>query len=429
MKRLTPNQTATNDLRGLLSDQPEKVLTFYTKLQEIEQTRMSDNQKSKEAQPLLERLCSTEFNKLESASLRLDKFVHLGGNCKNFEMREVCKRINLLKTTYRKINWSLPTPPASGKEFFMRLEGRLALHLAGGILENSGMCIHPHFNCPYLPGSGVKGVARHAAWLRWNENKRLEDALRVAWIFGFPTCDSSLDQFLAKQKPEWFGKDGKYATFAGTVSFLPSFPVEGNFEAIVDIVTCHHPKYYSGKKDHPTDDESPNPQFFPVIEKGSLFRFIIIPLRTLPKELDLDIKNLMEHAVQFLKDGFSLLGAGAKTAAGYGWFAEDQAAAERADAERQKAEQAQAEQKRLNALSPAERTAVEISKAPDLGTRINEIITTGSDEEKQGLIFLLKGEQATYWKDLKKRAKKKEKVKKRVEALQALAIELEEELP
>jgi CRISPR type III-B/RAMP module RAMP protein Cmr6 len=362
--------------------------------------------------------------------MRLQKFVHLGANCKNFEMREVCKRINLLKTTYRKINWALPTPSQGGKELFLRLEGRLALHLAGGILENSGMCIHPHFNCPYLPGSGVKGVARHAAWLRWKESGSLEDALNVAWVFGFPTGDrKGLDEFLAKEKPEWFGKDGKYATFAGTISFFPAFPVEGDFEAVVDIVTCHHPKYYTGKNDRPTEDESPNPQFFPVIEKGSLFRFLLAPVRTLNGGELPDQGRLITLAESFLKEGFTLLGAGAKTAAGYGWFAEDRDAAESAEAKREKEAQEQAEQERLNSLSPEDRAAAEIAKAPDFGTRINEIIASGSDLEKRALILLLKGAQSAYWKDLKKRAKKKPKVKKRTEAIQQMASELGEELP
>jgi hypothetical protein len=134
-------------------------------------------------------------------------------------------------------------------------------------------------------------------------------------------------------------------------------------------------------------------------------------------------------AESFLKEGFTLLGAGAKTAAGYGWFAEDRDAAESAEAKREKEAQEQAEQERLNSLSPEDRAAAEIAKAPDFGTRINEIIASGSDLEKRALILLLKGAQSAYWKDLKKRAKKKPKVKKRTEAIQQMASELGEELP
>ncbi|QBG48949.1 type III-B CRISPR module RAMP protein Cmr6 [Verrucomicrobia bacterium S94] len=333
MSRYLPLTTAVREVADLLSDQPDKVVSLYGQLAEIEHSPGSDNQKSKQAAPLLSKLCALEFNRVESASLRLEKFVHLGATTKDNEMNEVCKRIN--KLDLRCEDWHLPESLwRDGIELVMKLEGRLAIHLAGGVLENTGMCIHPHFNCPYLPGSGVKGVARHAAWAKWNETKSFEDALKVAWTFGYPTGDTMpqkekartrpekdyLDNFLALRKPEWFGKEGRYKSFAGLVSFLPAFPLAGGFKVVADVLTCHHPDYYKGENERATDDESPIPQFFPVIESGSRFRFVLRPLRSVG-EAELPFgAEVLEWARAFLIEGMTLYGAGAKTAAGYGWF-------------------------------------------------------------------------------------------------------------
>jgi CRISPR type III-B/RAMP module RAMP protein Cmr6 len=350
--------TAVAEVAELLSSNPEKVRKLYSQLEDIDRSMDSDNQKSKKADPLRRNLCAAEFDRVESASLRLRKFVHLGANTKDDEMNEVCKRINRADT--RRVDWTLPAALiAEGLELVMKLEGRLAIHLAGGILENAGMCIHPHFNCPYLPGSGVKGVARHAAWAKWNESKSVEDALKVAWTFGYPTGDKKgLDAFLVEKKPEWFGKEGKYKSFAGLVSFLPAFPVEGGFKAVADVLTCHHPKYYQGKEDRATDDESPIPQFFPVIESGSQFRFIIRPLRSGGSELPTETE-VLNWARDYLIEGMTLYGAGAKTAAGYGWFAYDPE-----EEIRRKALEAAAQQ-RQNLAASAEKLIAEIEACTD----------------------------------------------------------------
>jgi|GEM_PF-1528999 len=324
MSRLIPLTTAAREVSDLLSD-PKKVARLYEQLAELERSPDTGKQKaeSSKAESLKKELCAAEFCRMESASLRLSKFVHLGATTKDDEIREVCKRMN--RSDPRRADWHLPeTLCRTGKEIVMKLEGRLTIHLAGGILENAGMCIHPHFNCPYLPGSGVKGVARHAAWAKWDESKHIDDALKVAWTFGYPTGDKEgLDRFLAAERPEWFGQTGMYKSFAGLVSFLPAFPSAEGFKAVVDVTTCHHPKYYTGKKKRATDDEAPNPQFFPAIESGSSFRFILRPLRNhgggeLPSSAD-----VLEWAREFLIEGMSLFGAGAKTAAGYGWFTYD----------------------------------------------------------------------------------------------------------
>jgi CRISPR/Cas system CMR subunit Cmr6 (Cas7 group RAMP superfamily) len=98
--------------------------------------------------------------KCDSMSLRLEKFVRLGNNTKKEEINEVVK----------KSQGRIPViAPNGAVSFTAKLGGRLIVNQAGGVLENAGLCIHSHFNAPYIPGSAIKGCARHAAWQAWNE--------------------------------------------------------------------------------------------------------------------------------------------------------------------------------------------------------------------------------------------------------------------
>ena len=256
-----------------------------------------------------------KFPRCDSMSLRLEKFVRIGGNTKKEEIGEVV----------RKSSGRIPAlNPRGAVSFVAKLGGRLIVNQAGGILENAGLCIHPHYNAPYIPGSAVKGCARHVAWQAWDEMDECEEkiaaAKEIAAIFGYPTGDSKpnkaedaetgriyLDEYL-KEKCGY--NDGD--SHSGKVAFLPAVP-ETAAKLVVDIVNCHHKDYYGGEKKKPqaTDDELPIPNFFPAIEAGVSFNFTLVQVG------NVDLKN---QALHWLKIGLSQNGIGAKTMAGYGWF-------------------------------------------------------------------------------------------------------------
>ena len=277
-------------------------------------------------------------------SLRLTKFVTVGGDGgnKQKELRAVCK--------CQETNGAAPQLdlPARTECVWGELRSRLAVNLAGGILENANICLHPHFGYPYLPGSAVKGLARHAAWCEWKmlEGEAKQDiARRIATVFGYPTGDEKLDAMLeaAKEKPD------EKLDHAGCVAFLGAFP-EGKANIEVDVLTCHHAKYYSGSKPQATDDEKPNVQPFPVVQAGVTFCFPLVPLRKCG-EVE------MKAAKNWLREAITVNGAGAKTAAGYGWFKD--LTQKRADDEREKQEQA--EQDKRNQATIAEIEAYQAS--------------------------------------------------------------------
>ena len=358
------------------------------------------------------------FPKMESVSLRLQKFVRLGDNSKKDEIASVVDCHARYRQPIRTIR------PVGACVFRARLGGRLIVNQAGGILENAGLCLHRHFGDPYLPGSAVKGLARHAAWCQWSDAEDADKgsiAERIAHIFGNPTGDKGLDAFIKGRCP------GIPQTLGGGVAFLAAVP-EGGVALATDIVNGHHPKYYAGKQPDAIDNESPNPQFFPVVEGGIEFNFTLVPLR----RLGTDTGGLMVQAKAWLIAALSVDGAGAKTAAGYGWFEydvdkearEEQAERERLEAARLKAQQEAAEQARLSSLGPVERARDHILKlGSEPFAHFAKNLASKTEDEQRAFVRLLRHpDKKDWWKT------KKKKDAPLADAIRAAAVLLKEEL-
>ena len=358
------------------------------------------------------------FPKMESVSLRLQKFVRLGDNSKKAEIASVVDCHARYRQPIRTIR------PVGACVFRARLGGRLIVNQAGGILENAGLCLHRHFGDPYLPGSAVKGLARHEAWCQWNDaadaDKRCV-AMLIARIFGNPTGDKGLDAFIKEHCP------GIPKTLGGGVAFLAAVP-EGGVALSTDIVNCHHPKYYAGRQPDATDNESPNPQFFPVVEGGIEFKFTLAPLRRLGTDHD----ALLAQAKAWLIAALTFHGAGAKTAAGYGWFdydtdkeiREEQAERERLEAARLKARQEADEQARLSSLGPVERASDQILKlASEPFAHFAKSLASKTEDEQRAFVRLMRHpDKKEWWKT------KKKKDAPLADAIRAAAVQLKEEL-
>lgn len=372
-------------------------------------------------------LGGVSFPGMQSVSLRLEKFVRISEkarkeNLKRDEILEVARRHGEFG---RRIT-TIPAPPGACV-FHARLGGRLIVNQAGGVLENAGLCLHRHFGDPFIPGSAVKGIARHSAWLEWvgaNTDDRPVLADAIVKVFGNPSGDPTLDGFVAKHFPNI------PTHLSGGVAFLPAVPV-GKVQLVVDLVNCHHPKYYAGNQPDPTDNESPNPQFFPVVEQGVEFRFVLIPSARLGARSE----ELLNRTKDWLVRALTEQGAGAKTAAGYGWFAyseeenrqREEAEARRvaeearvhteAEAKRRRESEAAAEresrrkeEEELGRLAPAERADRTVGKWDEgkwssvLG-QIQEFSKQDSDI-RLALVRALAGYHVARWLALKETADK-----------------------
>ncbi len=221
--------------------------------------------------------------------------------------------------------WQALVQAAGAKPFIMATDWRFIPGLGRKSALEIGFNFH-RYGFPYLPGSAVKGITRTCALFELAEAVKLpaepSDLL------------NQLDQLLAlpdeefkkeiDHKPHWgnlAAHSDQTAQFravfgtleqAGGAIFYEAIPAEA-FALEIDIMNPHYKEYYRGNT-APVDWDSPNPVTFLAVPAGKTFHFAVGWRRGAKQS------ELCDKAVKWLKQGLKDLGAGAKTAAGYGYF-------------------------------------------------------------------------------------------------------------
>jgi CRISPR-associated protein Cmr6 len=201
----------------------------------------------------------------------------------------------------------------------------LSMHLArAASLENAGICLHPLYGFAYLPGSGIKGMARayaESVWLPAQPKSGTNEAKgKIEAVFGRSPASGRKNRHgvphntTDQSRNEDSADVGKAESreCAGCVVFHDAWP-ETWPRLSVDIVNNHHPKYYDGTED-PGDWENPIPVYFLSVVPGTAFSFALSLRR--PDESP----ALLDQTREWLVGALCALGAGAKTNAGYGCF-------------------------------------------------------------------------------------------------------------
>jgi len=187
--------------------------------------------------------------------------------------------------------------------------GPFTLHLSrASALENAGVCLHPVYGFVYLPGTGIKGMARAYAETVWAPTHPNRDEARrtIEEAFGWT---------------KWLDESSERAPeCAGSVVFHEAWPLTWP-RLRGDILNSHHAKYYGDEGRNPIanapgDWELPIPVSFLSVPPGETFEFAVSKRLHNSPHLDL--------AVEWLIGALEHMGAGAKTAAGYGAFQVDQ---------------------------------------------------------------------------------------------------------
>ncbi|MGL4854712.1 MAG: type III-B CRISPR module RAMP protein Cmr6 [Lentisphaeria bacterium] len=365
----------------------------------------------------LKNLLNEKLSNVESPSLRLAKLVNLEKRQKKNQLDAVVGCHN--SKAANPISVTMP----NSEFLYLNLGGRLIINQAGGVLENANINLHRHFGYPFIPGSAVKGVARHYAWELWNDaegEKKEELALKIAQNFGFPTNEKGLDEYLKSLNVE---------EKSGAIAFHAAIPTVGK-TLEVDILTSHHPDYYGGKKEKALDTESPVPLPFLTVKSGTPFQFQISPLK---KSADLAWTKKM------LKEALEINGIGAKTAAGYGWFVEDAETAKREEKKRveakiaaENAQKAAAEKARVASLSPEEQEIEVLKNFMDKFKEAVKEIATKNEVVQRFIINALKTTHKAVWdadkKDYEKGEKKGKRGYIRAKAVLTVAEKLGEKL-
>lgn len=270
-------------------------------------------------------------------------------------------------------------------------------HLATGLgnphpVEN-GFLWHPTLGTPYIAGSAVKGLVR--AWVEaWqgfdDERVRLDTLYR--W-FGSEDKDpvERKERRAAGFNPPSQGQD--LDTEAGGFIFFDALPVEP-VTLKADVTTPHMGDWYmeGGKIDSPNqakripaDWHDPVPVCFLVADKPK-FQFAIAPRsRAFIQEID-DVMDALGQALEWL-------GAGAKTAVGYGVMARDE-----------KGENDIA--KRINDAAEAARRGAErrasLAKMDTFERSIQELLDARSDKNQSEISFLLSAIKNGLWQGQEK---------------------------
>lgn len=194
--------------------------------------------------------------------------------------------------------WTRATADAARfRSVNLKLRTRLFIGLTGGGMLETGCAISRAHGTPYIPGSSVKGIVAAHARERLDETG---DAFRE--LFGArPTAD----------RPD---------ALSGLIAFHDAWWVPDSAEPplvkrplVKEVVTTHHPDYYAKEGAVPaTDFDSPVPNA-QVAAQGA-FLFVIGG----PGEW-------LDFAERMLVSALTASGAGAKTRAGYGLFADPEA--------------------------------------------------------------------------------------------------------
>lgn len=253
-----------------------------------------------------------------------------------------------------------------------QLEGRLAINLADSLIQNSGICLDRLFGLPYVPGSAVKGVCRHAALdelCNASENTKPELFKIFCAVFGTSESDFKSGDLTAFNSL----LQGTDPNQKGTVAFLPAYPVN-EAKIVVDLTNVHYPDYYHSGHEADQSRERPQPNPFPAVESGAQFAFCLV-LNSMSED-----PNLLRAATRWLHIAITERGLGAKTASGYGWFSiqdqvlqsieeeerlEAEAAAAKRAAAREKVESAMKEAQRRQSLSPQDLASEDLLKLRD----------------------------------------------------------------
>lgn len=188
-----------------------------------------------------------------------------------------------------------------------KLEADFVTGLGRAHPVENGFAWHHTLGTPYLPGSSVKGMIR-----AWATQWAGADGNTLKRIFGSESTG-----------------DKQYQV--GTVIFLDALPIEP-VQLKADVMTPHYGAWYQDGSP-PADWHSPVPVPFLVVEEGASFSFGLLPRRNDEKH-----REDCERAHVWLREALAWLGAGAKTAVGYGRFGVDQEAeAKRARLEEERA--------------------------------------------------------------------------------------------
>lgn len=173
-------------------------------------------------------------------------------------------------------------------------EWRMVVGLGQSSILETSITLDRITGIPIIPGSALKGLAASYAMLCELETTSRDEA---------------------EANPEFKAIFGSQEQ-VGAVIFLDAIPTKVP-KLEPDIMNNHHSEYYSDQNGQtpPAPWDSPNPVYFLTLGQSSEFTFAVAG-----RDKKESTQGLVNQGIQWLKNGLSELGVGAKTASGYGYM-------------------------------------------------------------------------------------------------------------
>lgn len=206
----------------------------------------------------------------------------------NNVVRMPCGNKELIKSVLER--YQALVAACGGQIRFMCTTSRFVTGIGREHPVENGFAWHHLLGTPYLPGSSVKGVVRD-----WAAHWQQVDHHQIDRCFG----------------PEGDGVE----KCVGDLIFFDALPVRP-VKLEMEVMTPHYSPYYQseGQDMAPGDWYSPIPIPYLTVAAGQTFIFGVAP-RSRGKDVG--------EAVVWLEEAFGAIGAGSKTASGYGIFEPD----------------------------------------------------------------------------------------------------------
>ncbi len=296
--------------------------------------------------PYLKGIVKKHWSKIDNLSLKIERFVPFGWDDPKKKGKEP------LKPKYQALGYEIRFPESAleeyklfyelqkklwkeieAKTFTMKTKSRLVVGLGDESVYETSIRLHRNYGIPYIPGSALKGVAKHYAILNLADElidqfdgdyfvlaKRIQEALEN------PARDENSDSEVKKAIEDKLRKNVSGELFEkmkilrrifgtqkreGDIIFFDAFPIPRQHKPILelDIMNPHYQPYYQ-QCEQPGDWHQPNPIFFLTVPDDIEFQFALASR--------VDCKSELEKAVELLKKALEEFGVGAKTSLGYG---------------------------------------------------------------------------------------------------------------
>jgi CRISPR-associated protein Cmr6 len=214
----------------------------------------------------------------------------------------------------------------------VKTDWRFVSGLCSGHPYETGFIWHRTLAVPYLPGSSVKGMMR--AWAeQWLEDVHIKDVI---------------DTLLGPEE-----KSPEKA--AGSLIVFDALPVAVP-QIELDILNPHYKTYYENPETTPPADYlNPVPVFFLTVAPHQAFCFSIAH-RPQAHDTPEQATHDLQQGLRLLKEALSTIGAGGKTAVGYGVMVET------IESERKRIEKERKEQSKLKEMKRLEAIEKEIER-------------------------------------------------------------------